>query len=84
MFPGGGSGPIRHSTNLGGVHLEVVLCDDESQEVNRVDMELTLLSLDEKLVIQEPLQDSMNMLYMSLRVRGKNQDVIQINKNKVI
>lgn len=47
-------------------------------------MELTFFSLDKELIVQKLLQDLSNMLNMSLKVRGKNQDVIQIHKNKVV
>lgn len=47
-------------------------------------MEVTFLCLDQKGVPQQMLEGSLNLIHMFLLGSGKDQDVIQMDKNKFI
>lgn len=80
LFAIGGRGPLRNSTDLRGIHLNVALRDDEPQECDGGNMKLTFLCFGKELVIEEALKNLADMLDVSLFIRGENEDVIQVNK----
>lgn len=56
--------------------------DDKVEEVNGRCMELTLLSFNGHLVLQQSLQDSVDKVNMGFWIRGEDQDIIHVDKNQ--
>lgn len=64
--------------------MDGVLSDNKAPEVNGRCVEVTLLSLNECLILQQFLQDSVDKLNMGFWIRGEDQNIIHVDKNKAI
>ena len=72
------------SERRGWIHLQAVLRDDISQEGDGGRMELALLFLDVQGVVQEAAENRPVMGEVLLKIAGKNLDVVQVHKDKLI
>ena len=79
-----GNRPIRDSTDRSRVHLDAPRCHNESQEGNSLLMKLSFLSFHKKLILQQPVKNPSDMLHRLLLRLGKNLNVVQVYKNKLV
>lgn len=67
MFPTFRYGPLCSNLNFVGVHLNLISLKNEPQKGYGGDMELTLLSLYEQLILHESVQHCPDMISVLLR-----------------
>lgn len=60
------------------------MLDNKSQEVDLGYMELAILGLNEKFVLQEPLQEQADMLSVFQKTARKKQNVIYVHKEESV
>ena len=77
-------GPLSHSANFSRVHLHSSRGYDEAQEGDSVGMEHTLFCFDIESVIQQSFQDFGHVVLVSVKVRGVNEDVVEVHINKKV
>ena len=83
-LPVSGGWPLLHFAHLLWVHGDAASGDDVPQEGGRGTGELTLLCHDEQAVLQEALEHLADMNLVRLSILGENENVVQINKNKLV
>ena len=76
LFPVLRSGPFRDSGDLGGVHLDVVVGDDDSKVLDPSLFKLAFLCSEVEFVGPEYFHDTSENFSVGLQVTGKNEDVI--------
>ncbi len=77
-------GPIRNSFYFGGIHSDTFGRENKTQERNRPCVKLTLFNLDEYTILQQPLEQSSDVLDMISLILGEDQDIVEVNKHKPI
>lgn len=84
LLAGGRSWPLRHCTHLGGVQQELCLLHHKTVEGDGLRVELTLLCLDEELVLEKMLKNQADMLNVLLPCLGEDEDIINLHSDKQI
>ena len=84
MNSGCGLGPLHNRSRLVWIHLNVPGSDDISQKGDSGVMKFILLSLDKQLILQEALEDLSDMENMLLNRRGKDKNVVKIDKHEPV
>lgn len=84
LLDGNGSGPLDCSLGLLKVSLKSPALDEVPQECDRGTMKLTFFSFYKWAVLQKSLQDMTGMESVLSEHAREYQDVVQINKPKVI